>query len=154
MVAPVEIGLARPGEASWIALYSRDLIEHGLGWGWTPSRILRAMATKDTNVAVARQGDRPVGFGIMRYCDEEAHLLLLGVAADRLRKGIGSALMAWLERTALDAGIGVIRLEARKRNESARAFYRSLGYREVTFASAMYARDEDGVRIFKDLWAG
>jgi len=112
------------------------------------------MATKDTNVAVARQGDRPVGFGIMRYCDEEAHLLLLGVAANRLRKGIGSALMAWLERTALDAGIGVIRLEARKRNESARAFYRSLGYREVTFASAMYARDEDGVRIFKDLWAG
>ena len=154
VVAPVEIGLARAGDASRIALYSRDLIEHGLGWGWTPSRILRAMSAKDINVAVARDGDCAVGFGIMRYRDEEAHLLLLGVAADRQRTGIGRALMGWLERTALDAGIGVIRLEARKRNESARAFYRSLGYREVMFATAMYARDEDGVRIFKDLWAG
>jgi ribosomal-protein-alanine N-acetyltransferase len=153
VVAPVEIGLARASEASRIALYSRDLIEYGLGWGWTPSRILRAIAAKDVNVAVAREGDRAVGFGIMRYCDEEAHLLLLGVAADRQRKGIGSALMAWLERTALDAGIGVIRLEARKRNESARAFYRCIGYHEVMLASAMYARDEDGVRIVKDLWA-
>ena len=143
VVAPVEIGLARAGDASRIALYSRDLIEHGLGWGWTPSRILRAMATKDINVAVAREADRPIGFGIMRYRDEEAHLLLLGVAADRQRRGIGSALMAWLERTALDAGIGVLRLEARKRNESARAFYRRLGYQEVMLANAMYARGED-----------
>jgi ribosomal-protein-alanine N-acetyltransferase len=154
VIAPVEIGLAHAGDASRIALYSRDLIEYGLGWGWTPTRILRAIAAKDMNVAVAREGDRLIGFGIMRYRDEEAHLLLLGVATDRQRKGVGRALMGWLERTALDAGIGVIRLEARLRNESARAFYRRLGYHEVMLASGLYARHEDGVRIAKDLWAG
>lgn len=154
MIAPVEIALAQRNDASRIALYSRDLIEYGLGWGWTPSRVLRAITAKDMNVAVASEGGRLVGFGIMRYRDEEAHLLLLGVATDRQRKGVGSALMAWFERIALDAGIGVIRLEARKSNESGLAFYRRLGYQEVMLARGMYARDEDGVRFAKDLWAG
>jgi ribosomal-protein-alanine N-acetyltransferase len=148
-----EIGLAQTVEAPLIAAFSRDLIEHGLRWRWTPARIHRAILATDMNVAIARSRGEPVGFGILRYLDEEAHLCLLAVVPARRREGIGAALMAWFERTALDAGIGVIHLEARARNESARTFYRRLGYREVMFADGMYARDEDGVRIAKDLWA-
>jgi ribosomal-protein-alanine N-acetyltransferase len=149
----LEISLARADEASLIAACSRDLVEHGLAWRWTPARIHRAIHAKDMNVAVARSRGQLVGFGILQYLDEEAHLCLLAVVPARRREGIGAALMAWLERTALDAGIGVVRLEARARNASARAFYRRLGYREVMVADGMYARDEDGVRIAKDLWA-
>lgn len=153
MDAALEIALARTDEAPSIAACSRELIEHGLAWRWTPARIQRAILAKDMNVAVARSRGALVGFGILQYLDDEAHLCLLAVLPARRREGVGAALMAWLERTALDAGIGVIRLEARARNVSARAFYRHLGYREVMFAGGMYARDEDGVRIAKDLWA-
>jgi ribosomal-protein-alanine N-acetyltransferase len=149
-----EIALARADEAPLIAACSRDLVEHGLRWRWTPARIRRAIAAKDMNVAVARTRSGLVGFGILQYLDDEAHLCLLAVVPSRRREGIGAALIAWLERTALDAGIGVIQLEARARNESARAFYSRLGYREVMLAGGMYGRDEDGVRIAKDLWAG
>jgi len=151
--AALEIDLARTDEAALIAACSRDLIEQGLRWRWTPARIHRAILAKDMNVAVARVRGELAGFGILQYLDDEAHLCLLAVVPARQRQGIGTALIAWLERTALDAGIGVIRLEARARNESARAFYRSLDYREVMFADGMYAREEGGVRIAKDLWA-
>lgn len=153
MDAALEIDLARTDEASLIAACSRDLIEHGLRWRWTPARIHRAIIAQDMNVAVARVRGELAGFGILQYLDDEAHLCLLAVLPARQRQGIGTALIAWLERTVLDAGIGVIRLEARARNESARAFYRHLDYREVMFAGGMYAREEDGVRMAKDLWA-
>ena len=151
--AAFEIDLARADEAPLIAAYSRDLIEHGLRWRWTPARIHRAILAKDMNVAVARIRRELAGFCIVQYLDDEAHLCLLAVVPARQRQGIGTALIAWLERTVLDAGIGVMRLEARTCNESARAFYRHLDYREVMIAGGMYAREEDGVRIAKDLWA-
>lgn len=153
MIRGVDIGLAHPDDAPRIARMSRDLIEHGLGWRWTPPRVLRLVRDDSTNVAVAREGARIDGFGIMRYRDEEAHLMLFAVDAGRRRSGIGRALMGWLEESALVAGIGVVHLEARASNHAARAFYRRLGYVEAMHVRGMYAHDEDGVRFAKDLWA-
>lgn len=132
---------------------SRDLIEQGLGWSWTQQRVLRSIRDRETNVAVACDANRLVGFGIMKYKDEEGHLLLLAVRDSHRRRGIGTALMAWFERTALVAGIGVIQLEARLANEDARAFYRRLGYNEIKVVRGYYCGVESAVRLAKDLWA-
>jgi ribosomal-protein-alanine N-acetyltransferase len=105
------------------------------------------------NVAVAREKGRLAGFAIMQYKDDEAHLLLLAVDAAHRRKGIGRALMDWLETTALTAGTGCIYLEARASNVDARAFYARLGYLEVVDVPGLYSNSEDGVRLAKDLWA-
>jgi [ribosomal protein S18]-alanine N-acetyltransferase len=152
VIAEHEIALALPGDATRIATMSRDLIEHGLAWRWTPPRILRMIRDPATNVAVARCETGVTGFALMQYKDDEAHLLLLGVDPGQRRKGIGLALMRWLETTALTAGIGLIYLEARTRNTTARAFYRELGYVEIRTVRDLYSNDEDGVRIAKDLW--
>ncbi|HEU4665268.1 MAG TPA: GNAT family N-acetyltransferase [Dokdonella sp.] len=152
METAVAIGLARADEALAIALLSRELIEHGLRWRWTPERLRRAIASRDTNVAVARLDGRVVGFGVMQYLDEEARLCLLAVAPARQRQGTGTKLVRWLEAAALEAGIGVIRLEARRRNTAARAFYRRLGYEEIMLSLGYYAANEDAVRFAKDLW--
>ena len=144
--------MARPADATRIAEMSRELIEYGLGWKWTAPRILRCMRDSATNVAVAREEHRVVGFAIMKYEDEEAHLLLFAVNAAHRRKGVGSALLSWLETTALTAGIGLVYLEARTRNVEARAFYRRRGYIEVRRVPNMYRGIEDGMRIAKDLW--
>lgn len=154
MIAEHDIGLALAGDATRIATMSRDLIEHGLAWRWTPPRILRMTRDPATNVVVARGESGVTGFALMQYKDDEAHLLLLGVDPAQRRKGIGRALMRWLETTALTAGTGLIYLEARTRNAEARAFYRELGYVEIRTVRGLYSNDEDGVRIAKDLWAG
>ena len=147
-----DIRLAVADDAPGIAAMSRDFIEYGLGWRWTPERVLRCVRDPKINVAAAGNIGQLSGFGIMQYYENEAHLLLLAVQDSQRRKGIGSALISWLETTALTAGIGAIYLDARAQNEAARAFYRKLGYQEVRVVRRFYRGREDGVRIAKDLW--
>lgn len=144
--------LAVPNDVSAIAELSRDRIEHGLGWRWTAPRVLRSVGDAATNAVVAVDGRTLLGFGIMKYHDEEAHLLLLAVHADAGRRGIGSALVTWLERSALVAGVGQVYLEARLQNAAARSFYARLGYREIQTLPGYYQGREACIRLAKDLW--
>jgi ribosomal-protein-alanine N-acetyltransferase len=146
------IRVAGRNDAVFIAEMSRDRIEHGLGWSWTVPRVLRAIAERETNVIVAQVQGQRAGFGIMHYGADEAHLLLLAVALAQGRRGLGSALVGWLEHSALTAGIGQVYLEARVGNASARAFYRRLGYAEIEQRPGYYQGREASVRLAKDLW--
>ena len=144
--------LATRADAPGIAALSRDRIEQGLGWSWTAPRVLRSIADRSTNALVSADGARVLGFGIMKYHDDEAHLLLLAVRADAGRRGIGSALVTWLEQSARVAGVGQVVLEARLANAAARAFYAKLGYREIQTLPGYYQGREACVRLAKDLW--
>jgi ribosomal-protein-alanine N-acetyltransferase len=146
------VRLAVPGDAARIAAMSRDYVESGLGWGWTPARVARSIRDRATNVVIAESGADLIGFGIMRYRDDEAHLLLFAVRPEYRRRGIGSGLLVWLETTAVTAGIELIFLEARATNRVARAFYAARGYRELA-ALPRYYGGEDAVRIGKDFGA-
>lgn len=152
MISDCQIRLGLPADARRIAEMSRDFIEYGLGWRWTPGRILAAIRAPDTNLVVACRSNRLAGFGLMQYKDDEAHLILLAVEAQCRRTGVATALLSWLEKTALTAGIGAIYLEARSRNHEARSFYRKLGYREIMAVPGYYQGQEDGVRMARDLW--
>jgi ribosomal-protein-alanine N-acetyltransferase len=152
MITQHEIRLADEADAQTIACMSRDCIEYGLGWSWRTGRVRRCIADAATNVVVCRDARGLAGFAIMKYGDDEAHLLLLAVDEHRRRRGVGSALMAWLEATVRTAGLGVIRLEARCTNEAAAAFYRRHGYRDIGRVPGWYRGIEDCVRFAKDLW--
>jgi ribosomal protein S18 acetylase RimI-like enzyme len=153
MILKHDIRLATLADAARIGEMSRDLIEYGLGWRWTPNSIRRCIRDPATNVAVAATAHGSVaGFAVMRYTDDEAHLILLGVDPAFRRRGIASALIAWHEKAALTAGIGTIYVEARATNAEARALYGRLGYREVQFVRGYYHGVEHGMRLAKDLW--
>jgi ribosomal protein S18 acetylase RimI-like enzyme len=153
VLAESNIRLATADDAARIAILSRDHVEHGLGWGWTPPRVLASIRDRATNVAVAYDNSELSGFGIMKYRDDEAHLNLLAVHPAQHRRGTGSALVRWLEAAAITAGIGLITVEARVSNTIARTFYRKLGYREMALLPRYYSGREDAIRIAKDLWA-
>lgn len=152
MIVDAEIRLAQSRDAHAIATMSRDLVEHGLGWRWNASRVLGSIRDSSANVAVAVEGSDMLGFGIMKYRELEAHLYLLAVQPQRRQRGVGAALVAWLEASALVAGIGVVYLEARASNTSARAFYQKLGYKEFNVMPRYYRGVEDAIRLAKDLW--
>ena len=154
-MSELSIRLALAVDADVLAVMSRDLIEQGLGWSWTPARLRRAIADGQTNVIVQDGSDGDfAGFAAMRYGDSEAHLLLLAVDPAQRRRGTGSALLAWLERSAQVAGIAKIQLEARVTNVAARAFYRFHGYRETRLVPGYYQGREASVRFVKDLRLG
>jgi ribosomal-protein-alanine N-acetyltransferase len=147
---PIE--LARIGDARAIAELSRSSIEYGLEWSWTPARVRRCIRAHDINVIVARHGADLAGFGIMRYLDEEAHLLLLAVRPGCRRRGVGAMLLGWLEAAARVAGMRCIRVEARAANAAAAAFYRHAGYIRIARVPGLYQGKVDGALLRKWLW--
>lgn len=151
MSETISIRLATMADAESIAVMSRDYVEAGLRWGWTPHRVARSIQHRDTNVAVAIRANKCIGFGIMKYEDTDAHLMLFAVTPMLRRRGVGNALMDWLETSAVTAGIELIWLEARANNTEALAFYRARGYRTLDRMHRYYSGVEDAVRIGKDL---
>ncbi len=149
--ATASIRLATRADALPIAEMARDLIEQGLGWSWTRERVLRSLRHPDTNAIVAVRDGARVGFGIMKYGDEDAHLLLLAVLPAAARRGVGRAMVGWLEASAHVAGTRRITLEARMRNAAARAFYLRLGYGPREVLPGYYSGREAGVRMVKEL---
>ncbi|HEV7985451.1 MAG TPA: N-acetyltransferase [Steroidobacteraceae bacterium] len=154
MITIPPIRLATSQDAAMIAEMSRDYIEHGLGWSWTPARVLAAVRDRATNIAVVGDSEAIAGFGIMQYGDDTAHLALLAVRPNQQQCGLGALLMAWLEKPALVAGIERVRLEARADNPNAIGFYRRQGYREVARVSGYYRGTVDAVRLEKRFGSG
>lgn len=145
----VAVRLARAFDAEDIAAMSRDYIEHGLPWTWTAGRIEAAIREADINVVVA--GDRGAisAFGIMSYPADDAHLLLFAVHRNQRRRGVGSAILRWLEEAACTAGAKRIRVECRRDNSAARNFYCEHGYQELSITTNFYRGLKDGIHLVK-----
>ena len=147
----IEMRLARPEDARRISLMSRDLVERDLPWSWGTARVTQEIRCPDTVVLIACRRELIVGFAIMRFLQESAHLNLLAVDVRYQRLGIGRRLIEWLEKSARVAGTFIISLEVRVTNERARAFYRRLGYMELARIPRYYSGREAAMRMSRDL---
>jgi len=143
--------LARGEDAEEIAGMSRDTIEEGLAWSWTPTRVRRSILSRESSVVVARREERVAAFAIMYFGDDVAHLNLLAVAAPHRRQGIGRRLIRWLSESAVEAGVFRIDLELRARNAAARAFYERLGFEALNVVQGYYQGLEPALRMTKRL---
>lgn len=147
----LSLRLARASDAAAIANLSRELIEYGLRWRWTPERVAASISADNANVLVARVDDRVVGFAIMSYGVHVAHLNLFAVAPEYQRTGVGRQLLQWLEKCAAVAGIVTIALEVRAANTGARRFYESMGYRTLVQLPGYYQGVEPALRMGRRL---
>ena len=145
------LGLARSSDAREIAEMSRDLIEQGLTWSWTPARVQHFISGPESSVVVARREQRIAAFAIMHFGNDVAHLNLLAVSPEHRRQGLGSQLMVWLTKTALEAGVFRINLELRMQNEAARHFYSRLGFDQLGVIQGYYQGREAALRMSRHL---
>ena len=129
---------ARPEDARAMAAMSRDLIEAGLPWRYSPKRIASLMSDRETVTLAARDAAGLQGFAIMQFGDERAHLVLLCVRPANQRRGIGRKLVEWLLQTARVAGMASIHLELRADNEAAQGFYQRLGFAPTLVVPGYY----------------
>jgi ribosomal-protein-alanine N-acetyltransferase len=151
--AAITLRPAAPVDAHAIALMSREYIEHGLGWRYDPPRVLRAIRRPDTMVLLACEREVPVGFAVMEFGDERAHLVLLAVRPTHRRRGIARRLLEWMLESALTAGIASVHLELRSGNEAAQRFYRALGFAETVVLPRYYGGREAALRMVRVLRA-
>ncbi|HEY5757043.1 MAG TPA: GNAT family N-acetyltransferase [Steroidobacter sp.] len=147
--ADVAVRLARAADAADIARMSRDYIEDGLPWTWTAGRVEAAIREADINVVVVGERGAISAFGIMSYPDDDAHLLLFAVRQTHRRRGVGSAILRWLEQAADTAGAKRIRVECRRDNGAARNFYCEHGYQELSITTKFYRGLKDGIHLVK-----
>jgi ribosomal protein S18 acetylase RimI-like enzyme len=147
----IVIDFARPSDAQALAVMSRDLIEAGLGWVYRAERFARLISHDDTVALVARLNDRPVGFAVMEFGDERAHLIVLAVTPRHQRNGIARRMLAWLLKSALTAGLTSVHVELRADNEPAFALYRSMGFSETLRLPGYYRGRETAVRMIRML---
>lgn len=151
LVQPVT-RLACVADSDAIAHMSRSAIEQGLGWHWRPDRVRSAIRDRATNVAVSEDAGVVIGFGIMLYHQDSAHLSLLAVAERCRGHGIGAGLVTWLEKPARVAGAECIRVEARADNVRAVTFYERLGFKRTQTVPGYYSGLVDAVKLEKALW--
>jgi ribosomal protein S18 acetylase RimI-like enzyme len=150
-VSELKLGPARDRDAPEIAALSHAFVEYGLRPAWTTARVTRHMRHADSIVLTASSLGMLAGFAIMQFGENTAHLNLLAVVPAQRRRGVGRRLVVWLEETALTAGTFVIELELRADNRAARAFYESLGYRDVALLPGYYQGVEDALRMQRDV---
>ena len=151
MISQAQIRLAVVGDVIDIAEISREVIEQGLEWRWTAERVNKCLRDSETNVIVSQESGVLTGFAIMKYREKMAHLLLLAVHEAYRRRGIGAALVGWLEETVVTAGIRLISLETRLINRSAQNFYSQQGFHVIRVIPGYYQGREDAVQMAKDL---
>ena len=147
----IAVTLAVPADATPIAIMSRDLIETGLPWTWTPERVARNLAQRDTLVVTARDGTPLGGFAILQFGEERAHLSLLAVRPEYRRQGVARRMLLWLTESALTAGIASIHLELRETNLDARGFYLDQRFAETVRIPGYYRGGETAVRMLRDI---
>jgi [ribosomal protein S18]-alanine N-acetyltransferase len=148
----IEFDLARTDDADGIGKLSKSLIEQGLpGWAWNPNRVASAIKSSDFLVLVGRARSKMVAFAVMQFGKKDANLSLLAVAKEFQRSGTGSCLVRFLENSAFLMGNSRVRLEVRSHNESALAFYESLGYRRTETLNRYYSNKETAIRMSRNL---
>ncbi len=133
--------LLRPAclaDALAMAQMSRQWIEAGLAWRYTPARMGALIGDRETVALGAYDAGVMAGFGVMQFGDVDAHLSLLCVQPAHRRRGIARALVQWLVASARVAGMQTIGLELRSDNESARYLYHGLGFVETRLAPGYY----------------
>lgn len=151
-IKPCTLRIARGSDIQPIAVMSRCLIEVGLrGWTWHPTRIARALRSRDTCVLAAEVDDKFAGFAITEFGDTRAHLSLFAVQPEYQRHGIGLAMIEWIIESALTAGIAQIDVEMRSNNFAARSFYEALGFIPAGQVAGYYQNIETAVRMQRHL---
>ena len=151
LATDIQIGFARLSDAIAISQLSREEVEYGLGWNYTPPKIVRIIKSKSQNIVVARLEKELVGFGVMTYRKDQANLDLLAVRQEYRRNKAGSQIVLWLEKVATTAGAFNVFVQSRETNPGALAFYEYLGYEKLDVLPGYYRGIENAVVMAKSL---
>jgi GNAT superfamily N-acetyltransferase len=133
--SPHDLSIVRElAETIWRRHYpgiiTAEQIEYMLPRMYSVAALSQLLRTPDAGLAMARIGDRPVGFVSWYPSDEPATMKLdkLYVLPELHRQGVGRALMAHVEQVARNAGCTTLVLTVNKRNAGSIAAYERVGF--------------------------
>jgi ribosomal-protein-alanine N-acetyltransferase len=100
----------------------------GFGEGWTRSQCAGILPLSGVMLMIARDEQGEVqGFSLLRTVADEAELLLLAVAPNAQRRGVGGSLLDHFIAHGRDKGVRRLHLEVRDGNPAV-AMYQAFGF--------------------------
>ena len=141
-----------PGAAALLPMLNTDLLEVVAleaavqSFPWTLKNVEDALAA-GYEAWVLRSKEGLLGFSISMLAPDVTHLLVIAVARDAQRRGVGRQLLEHVTHLARAAGTEGIVLEVRPSNQTALAFYRAdsfeqIGVRRDYYPSAKGRRED------------
>ena len=112
---------------------------------WTDALFLAELAevSISRDVSVAILDSQLVGYASFRYVGKQGDVNTVAVASGQQGKGIGTALMDWLESQAALRNVREIFLEVRSDNEAAIKMYATRGYERIDIRRNYYGNTID-----------
>jgi [ribosomal protein S18]-alanine N-acetyltransferase len=112
---------------------------------WSETVFLEELAevSNSRDVAVAVLDSQLVGYASFRYVGKQGDVNTVAVSKDQQGKGIGTALMDWLESQAVLRNVREIFLEVRSDNDAAMKMYASRGYERIDIRRNYYGNTID-----------
>ncbi|MBL8686125.1 MAG: ribosomal protein S18-alanine N-acetyltransferase [Alphaproteobacteria bacterium] len=84
-----------------------------------------------TIVRLAYDKQKPIGYAVIRHCDDMADVISVAVLPSYRQQGIGKALMKELMKEMQDFGVRKILLEVGCNNIAAQHLYQILGFKPI-----------------------
>jgi len=109
-----------------VALWS--ICELTRPWNNPHRDIDRKLARDGDNLLVLEEDNQLIGSVMVGYEGHRGWVNYLAVHPDHQRQGLGRLLMDEAERRLRDLGCAKVNLQVRASNETAREFYRQIGY--------------------------
>lgn len=128
-----------------VAELSRDVIERGMPWRWTSTRLVRMLERSDVRGVVAKFDNAVCGVLLIRHVDEHVHVNLCGVLDDYQRMGIGREMFHWFEPMWRLMDVAMVNLELRASNQDAQFFYEDMGFDVLHEIKSYYPNGEDAL---------
>ena len=114
------------------------------GEGWSRSQCAGILPMAGVQLTLAEQGGAIVGFSLMRAVMDEAELLLVAVAAEARRRGVGARLISQFIDDSRGRGARKLHLEVRDGNDAI-SLYQAAGF-ETAGRRRDYYRGPDAIR--------
>lgn len=121
----------------------------GIAYSKTTLKYFLSLSSADC--VIATEGDRITGFILTEENPPLAHVITLDVAAAHRRTGIGTLLLAEIERDLSLRGVRTVLLETATENEAAVAFWQRHGYRIEAVLKRYYLGRLDAYEMRKIL---
>lgn len=154
-VREIELAAGKSSDLDDVITVMNAAFDERFGEAWTRSQCAGILPMPGVHLVVARNGDgRTAGFALFRIIADEAELLLLGVAPEFRRRGIGSTLLRHFIREAQKSGASVVHLEVREGNPAV-IMYRDAGFtcvgRRRKYYRGRYGGEYDALTLNREI---
>jgi len=113
---------------------------------WSAGEFRQLVESPGIEVFFAHQGDRPLGFMMVRTICDEAELISIGVDPACRKRGVGGRLLDAAIQALASAKVGSFFLEVREDNAPAIRLYESRGFRQ-SGRRPEYYQTQSGSRV-------